>query len=273
MGYLEKNKEVHAIAHHQIANWAVRGWASWYCASELMRRHPGTFRPVDRFVMQKELLDLETTGEENQVMIRINRIGSITVWGQRNHKSDCRMEFGAKKDDQISILDLTSTANPREIILDVEECAGYRAPSVTPETVTNTIGPRVIAELLRSRLHTARPLYAQGIFQSSEYGDEIEQSHVNGFHGLEELAKMEFITRWQSINDQPVPRFSPLFMITEGRISGGVEDLEARKPLFIVDIEKGLVHTRSQTVSLLSAYRQNKGSIEFTAAKLLFELI
>ena len=271
MGYLAEHKEEHQLALAFDANFSIRSWATWYCAAELMRRHPGTFRPVDRFTMQKELLDLETTGNGDQLMIRINKIGWITVWGNLRHQENCRLERGVDSDDKFLTLDVFFAPNPREIILDLEECAGLKPTRETPATQANTIGPRVIAELLKSRLHTARPLYAQGVFQSSEYGDGINQGVLSGFKGLADLANLNFEVRWNSINDHPVPLFSSLFVVREGRFTERSEDFEDAKPLFVVDIEKGKLHTKQKTVDLMSEYRKNNGSIEFTVAKLLFE--
>jgi hypothetical protein len=271
LGYLARNKENHDLAGQLSVPWAVREWAAWFFVSELMRRHPNVFTPVPRFTMQKELIDMETTSAPGALMIRVNRTGSITIWGERQHPENCPVEENTSPNEsqQIHLLDVYLAENPRDIIKELELCAGLVPPGETPLTGQATIGPRVIAELVRSRLHTQRPIVPVGVFKSNEYGDSIDQDMLRGLDGLKDLAELQYSPDWHSIFEYPVPLYSGLYGIVEAQNASSGNASEEKKLLFVIDIKKGLMHSTQKTVDLLNIYRRNDGDIAATAFSLL----
>lgn len=272
MGYIAKDKRAHEIAWGLHVEWNVREWAAWYYISELMRRHPHLFTPVPRFTMQKELMDMETSSAEGSLMIRVNRTGNVTIWGHREHPERCPIDEGAEPGEGqiVNLLDVYVYPNPREIIKEIEACAGLTPPRATPHTGSATIGPRIIAELIRSRLHSDRPIIPIGVFQSSEYGDGIDKTVLKDFDGLRELANLEYEERWNSIYQHPVPLYSGLYSIYE--YPNRTMDLgePERKLLFIIDIKKGTLHKKNAEIDLMRAYTENNRDIIAAAAALLY---
>lgn len=271
MAYIARNKHNHDLAWQISVPWPVREWAAWFYVSELMRRHPNVFTPVPRFTMQKELIDMETNGAPGALMVRVNRTGSITIWGERSHPADCPVEENTSEDEsqQIHLLDVYLADDPRSIIRELEICAGLLPPRETPQTGQSTIGPRVIAELVRSHLHTDHALVPVGVFQSSEYGDSINQELLRGLIGLRELAELSFEKEWHSIFEHPVHLFSGLYAIYKLPKGEQRWDSESSELLFVIDIKKGLLHSKHESVDLLRRYRENNGNIAFTAVSLL----
>lgn len=272
MGYITQNKRAHDLAWELDVAWNVREWAAWYYISELMRRHPHLFTPVPRFTMQKELMDMETSSAEESLMIRVNRTGNVVVWGKRDHPERCPIDEGAEPGTEqlVNLLDVYLHPNPREIIQEIELCAGLTPPRATPHTGSVTIGPRVIAELIRTRLHSDRPIVPSGVFQSSEYGDSIDKSVLQNFEGLRELANLEYREVWHSIYEHPVPLYSGLFAIYElpGRNTHLSEP--GSKLLFIVDIKTGILYKSESQIDLMKAYSDNHRDIHATAASILY---
>jgi hypothetical protein len=271
MGYISQNRETHKMAWELNVPWVVREWAAWYYISELMRRHPNVFTPVARFTMQKELMDMESGSEEGSLMIRVNRTGSITIWGNHKHPDRCPVEEGAEPNENmhIHLLDVYLAANPREIIKEIEACAGLIAPRETPLTGPATIGPRVIAELIRSRLHTDRAIVPVGVFQSSEYGDSIDKDMIREFSGLIDLANLEFRPEWHSITEHPVPLYSGLYGMFE--LLGPASNDGAKNLLFIIDIKTGVLHFEDSQLDLMRLYDANGRNIQATVAALLYK--
>lgn len=270
MGYISENRQAHKMAWELNVPWAVREWAAWYYISELMRRHPHLFNPVARFTMQKDLMDMETGSEEGSLMIRVNRTGSITIWGNHKHPDRCPVEEGGEPNEhmQIHLLDVYLADEPRDIIMEIEACAGLIAPRETPLTGPATIGPRVIAELIRSRLHTDRAIIPVGVFQSSEYGDSIEKDMLREFSGLSALANLEFRPEWHSIYEHPVPLYSGLYGMYELPRPSSID--EQRKLLFIIDIKTGVLHYKDSQVDLMRLYDANGRNIQATVAALFY---
>ena len=271
MAYIARNQENHERAWSLQVPWAVREWAAWFYVSELMRRHPDVFTPVERFAMQKSLIDMENLSTDGSLMIRVNRTGSITVWGGHRHPENCPVEENVfpKDDAKIHLLDVYLADDPRSIIRELEVCAGLTPPRETPPTGQTTIGPRVIAELIRLHLHTESSILPIGIFQSAEYGDSIDKAKLMGIHGLENLAKLDFEPIWTSINHHPVPLYSGLFGIYGTKKKTGEVDESERTLLFVIDIKKGLLHSKTTTIDLLRRYREQKSDILLTAISLL----
>lgn len=271
MAYLARNKQNHDLAWKISVPWPVREWAAWFYVSELMRRHPNVFTPVPRFTMQKELIDMETTGAPGALMVRVNRTGSITIWGERNHPADCPVEENTPENEtqQIHLLDVYLAEDPRSIVKELEICAGLTSPRETPQTGQSTIGPRVIAELIRSRLHTEKAIIPVGVFQSSEYGDSIDQESLRGLVGLSELADLTYPREWHSIFEYPVPLFSGLYALYELPKPSSNAEGDQKSLLFVIDIKKGFLHSRTETVDLLRRYRDKNGDLAATAASIL----
>lgn len=271
MGYISENRHAHKMARAIDVAWSVREWAAWYYISELMRRHPHLFTPVSRFTMQKELMDMETGTEGGSLMIRVNRTGNVTIWGERAHPERCPIEEGAQpgEDFVVNLLDVYLNPNPRQVIKEIEACAGLTPPRATPHTASATIGPRIIAELIRGRLHSDRPIIPIGVFQSSEYGDGINKRVLQTFEGLRHLANLEFEERWNSIYQHPVPLYSGLYSIYEYPSRNMDPSDPERKLLFIIDIKTGTLHKEHEQVDLMRAYGDNERDILRTAAALI----
>lgn len=272
MGYISQNEHAHKLAWELDVAWNVREWAAWYYISELMRRHPHLFTPVSRFTMQKELMDMETSSAEDALKIRVNRTGSVTIWGKRDHPERCPIDEGTEpgSTQQVNLLDVYLHPNPREIIQEIEICAGLTPPRSTPHTGAATIGPRVIAELIRSRLHSDRPIIPSGVFQSSEYGDSIEKSVLQNFPGLRELANLDYQEVWHSIYEHPVPLYSGLFAIFElPRRNANLNEPDS-KLLFIIDIKTGILYKSDSQIDLMKAYSENQRDIHATVGAILY---
>lgn len=137
---------------------------SWRLASELLRRHPRAARLIRGhpgggqydllWILQKP----EAGGD-----IRLNRNGSIQIWG--------RFDGQPEIDWQPTPWDDYVRSDPRDFLGRLETAAGLIAPATVPPATATTLTYRVLAALAATAIKSVHPIeIQQGYIDTSGYG-------------------------------------------------------------------------------------------------------
>lgn len=221
--------------------------ASWRLASELMRRHPTDARLFRGHPGGGQYDLLWIRGFENsQLDIRLNRPGTIQVWGRADNQRP--IEWGPTEwTDYLK-------SEPRAFVELLERVAGWPAPPKVPRSTPTTLTYRVLAALTSFGLKTIRPIIVeQGFIDSSgDYG-----SGHNHLMNRFEFPSHLFEPRKDDLFGQPGYRF--WIPTREGAPLCAIEQTSAT----------AWFPESKQSVDLMTSYQRNHKEVVLVASEIL----
>ena len=244
----------HAAGEHVQVPRHVAEAASWRLAAELIRRHPDDLWAVETHPMTGQydcLTILERSGARHHTpLFQLNRMpgGHVTS----------RSWFSTHADRANWLDVIFSSDMRREIVAPLEQLEGLSVPSETPPTTPQSIGARVIAAALWTRLATSPLSAINGVNDSSGmFGSGIRSGLFAEFTGMEaEIAGHDP----DELDGHPAYRY---WFIT------GTADGATERPLLAIDTDRGLVWSkRLQKADLMSLYDQCDRKINLLVARL-----
>lgn len=228
--------------------------ASWRLAAELVRRHPDDLWVVETHPMTGQydcLTILERSGDRRfEPIFQLNRMpgGHVTP----------RSWFSTQT-DRANWLDVVFSSDlRREIVVPLERLEGLSVPGETPSTTPRSIGARVIATALWTRLATSPLSALNGVNDSSGmFGSGVRSGLFSAFTGLEaEIAGHDP----DELDGHPAYHY---WFLT-GTVDGATE-----RPILGIDTHRGLVWSkRLQKADLMSLYDQCDREINLLVARL-----
>lgn len=227
---------------------------SWRVAAELVRRHPDELCVIETHPMTGQydcltILDRNRTHQGHPV-VQMNRMpgGHVTPrsWFSTN----------AERANWLDVL--FAEHMRREIVIPLEHMEGLSVPTETPPTMPTSIGARVIAAALWTRLATSPLTAHNGVLDSSGmFGSGIRTGLFSAFAGLaSEIAGHD--------PDELVGHPAYDYWFLTGTVDGAAD-----QPIIGIDTRRGLAWSkRLQRADLMSLYDQCDRKINLLVAKL-----
>jgi hypothetical protein len=154
---------------------------------------------------------------------------------------------------------ILSTDLRSDFVVPIERANGLDSPSNTPPTTTQSIGVRVIAEILTARSYGQRALVAlNGVLDSSGMGGTGVRDHLfDAFAGLREGIRPDPVG---DVLDEPAYRF--WFLVED--------DERTSDPVAAFDTWNGLVWTKKLSgADLMQMYEENDRNVTRLASRIL----
>ncbi|MEY3258342.1 MAG: hypothetical protein RI954_368 [Actinomycetota bacterium] len=247
--------EHHVVGEAMQLSRPIAEAASWRLAAELIRRHPDELYAIETHPMtgQYDCLSIyrHTGANRHDAVFQLNRMPG----GHVTPKS-----WFSTQGERFNWLDVMLSVDlRREIVVPLEHMEGLVPPRETPQTTRTSIGARVIATALWSRLQSS-PMYAlNGVLDSSgAFGSGIQTGLFASFSGMSS----------QLDGHDPKeldghPAYHYWFVIGHRK---GAND----QPILGIDTWRGLVWTnRLAGADLMDLYDQCDREINLLVARLL----
>jgi len=273
MAFLAKHFRDHDLITKGIGlpeNWPQYG--AWLVLAELARRHPGKFSVIEGYYPAGGtvwfLLD---NSEGDAAVLGRRQIGTFNENGHidisHSHPDGrCPISEGVPEGSDQRLLTVAPVVLPglREMVRDIEECAGLKQPRETPSTVNESVGWWVVSTVLGLFLHSRHRLDVSGVLWDGVSPSRLVLEQFPAISALAEgVLKWPTSTANAEIEPETAAKLSHLVAISETRARG--EGGSAPFPLLVVDLQRGVAHTRKSSIDLMEQYRTSHRRIESVA--------
>jgi hypothetical protein len=247
-------------------------YGAWLVLAELARRHPGRFSVIEGNYPAGGTVwfFLENSGDDASVLARrqigtFNENGHIDI-AHSHPEGRCPISEGVPEGSDQRLLTVAPVVLPglREIVRDIEECGGIGHPHETPSSVNESIGWRAVSTILGLFLHSTHHLEVNGVLWDGVSPSRLVLENFPALSALTAgVVKWPTSTANAKIEPETAARLSHLVSISETRATG--EGGPAPFPLLVVDLQRGVAHTRRTSIDLMEEYRIRSRSIESMA--------